>query len=91
MFEQIVCHRPPRLLEVPWNSIEQMRLVNTLCWAKRYGIGWLPPTTRGADQRRRKGSLPAVDRSMRYIEIIEIVSGYDPEQIEISWRRSGLG
>jgi uncharacterized protein len=24
----------PRLLEVSCNSIEQMRLVNTLCWAK---------------------------------------------------------
>ena len=38
------CHQPqrclaviyanPRLLEVSCNSIEQMRLVNTLCWAK---------------------------------------------------------
>jgi superfamily I DNA and/or RNA helicase len=26
----------PRLLEVPCNRIEQMRLVNTLCWAKSY-------------------------------------------------------
>lgn len=26
----------PRLLEVPCNSIEQMRLVNTLCWARVY-------------------------------------------------------
>ena len=26
----------PRLLEVPCNSVEQMRLVNTLCWAKVY-------------------------------------------------------
>jgi len=26
----------PRLLEVPCNSIEQMQLVNTLCWAKAY-------------------------------------------------------
>jgi len=26
----------PRLLEVPCNTIEQMQLVNTLCWAKSY-------------------------------------------------------
>jgi uncharacterized protein len=26
----------PRLLEVPCHRIDQMRLVNTLCWAKRY-------------------------------------------------------
>jgi predicted RecB family nuclease len=26
----------PRLLEVPCNTIEQMQLVNTLCWAKHY-------------------------------------------------------
>jgi uncharacterized protein len=26
----------PRLLEIPCNTIEQMQLVNTLCWAKRY-------------------------------------------------------
>lgn len=26
----------PRLLEIPCSGIEQMRLVNTLCWAKRY-------------------------------------------------------
>ena len=29
----------PRLLEVPCSRIEQMRLVNTLCWAKRYVDG----------------------------------------------------
>src|SRR6185437_6826079 len=27
----------PRLLEVPCHRIEQLRLVNTLCWAKLYG------------------------------------------------------
>lgn len=26
----------PRLLEIPCNTIEQMQLVNTLCWAKHY-------------------------------------------------------
>lgn len=26
----------PRLLEIPCNTIEQMQLVNTLCWAKDY-------------------------------------------------------
>ena len=26
----------PRLLEIPCNTIEQMQLVNTLCWAKNY-------------------------------------------------------
>lgn len=26
----------PRLLEVTCNTIEQMRLVNTLCWAKAF-------------------------------------------------------
>jgi superfamily I DNA and/or RNA helicase len=26
----------PRLLEIPCNTIEQMQLVNTLCWAKAY-------------------------------------------------------
>jgi uncharacterized protein len=29
----------PRLLEVPCSRIEQMRLVNTLCWAKGYSDG----------------------------------------------------
>jgi uncharacterized protein len=29
----------PRLLEVPCNGIEQMKLVNTLCWAKAYAHG----------------------------------------------------
>jgi len=29
----------PRLLEVPCSSIEQMRLVNTVCWAKVYAGG----------------------------------------------------
>lgn len=29
----------PRLLEVPCGTIEQMRLVNTLCWAKVYAEG----------------------------------------------------
>ncbi len=31
-----VIYANPRLLEVSCNSIEQMRLVNTLCWAKTY-------------------------------------------------------
>jgi superfamily I DNA and/or RNA helicase len=26
----------PRLLEIPCSTIEQMQLVNTLCWAKHY-------------------------------------------------------
>jgi uncharacterized protein len=26
----------PRLLEIPCNTIEQMQLVNTLCWVKHY-------------------------------------------------------
>jgi uncharacterized protein len=26
----------PRLLEIPCNTIDQMQLVNTLCWAKYY-------------------------------------------------------
>ena len=26
----------PRLLEIPCNTIKQMQLVNTLCWAKDY-------------------------------------------------------
>jgi uncharacterized protein len=30
----------PRLLEIPCSTIEQMRLVNTLCWAKHYATGF---------------------------------------------------
>src|SRR5206468_8795173 len=30
-----VVYASPRLLEVPCRTIEQMRLVNTLCWVKR--------------------------------------------------------
>jgi uncharacterized protein len=26
----------PRLLEVQCNTVEQLKLVNTLCWARRY-------------------------------------------------------
>jgi uncharacterized protein len=33
----------PRLLEAPCNSVEQMRLVNTLCWAKVYADGACGP------------------------------------------------
>ena len=29
----------PRLLEIPCSTIEQMQLVNTLCWAKTYADG----------------------------------------------------
>jgi len=31
-----VHHRKPRLLEVQCNTVEQLKLVNTLCWARRY-------------------------------------------------------
>src|SRR3546814_12163081 len=31
-----VIYANPRLLEVPCNTIEQMELVNGLCWARRF-------------------------------------------------------
>jgi hypothetical protein len=34
-----VLYASPRLLEVSRTTIEQMRLVNTLCWAKTYSDG----------------------------------------------------
>jgi uncharacterized protein len=34
----------PRLLEIPCNTVEQMQLVNTLCWAKDYSDGQLKGT-----------------------------------------------
>jgi hypothetical protein len=41
----------PRLLEVPCNRIEQMRLVNTLCWAKSYSDELGPASTAEAEIR----------------------------------------
>jgi uncharacterized protein len=32
----------PRLLEIPCNTVEQMQLVNTLCWVKHYSDQHLP-------------------------------------------------
>ena len=32
----------PRLLETPCSSLEQMRLVNALCWAKAYAKKRVP-------------------------------------------------
>lgn len=32
----------PRLLEIPCSTIEQMRLVNTFCWAKGYADDLAP-------------------------------------------------
>ncbi len=37
-----VIYANPRLLEISCNSIEQMRLVNTLCWAKNYSEATSP-------------------------------------------------
>ena len=39
-----VLYASPRLLEVSCNTIEQMQLVNTLCWAKIYSEGLARPT-----------------------------------------------
>jgi superfamily I DNA and/or RNA helicase len=39
-----VLYANPRLLEVSCNTIEQMRLVNTLCWVKNYSESLLHPT-----------------------------------------------
>ena len=42
----------PRLLEVPCATIEQMRLVNTLCRAYEWSLGLDPA------QARRRAALP---------------------------------
>jgi hypothetical protein len=53
----------PRLLEIPCTTIEQMQLVNTLCWAKHYSDQQVAAAVSNIDSNDFQGSVPLTARS----------------------------